>query len=64
MLAARTFIYTEGPPENIEDGVTDAQATQIANNLLKVNVFFESKMIKRIVETETYESVGEKYSSF
>ena len=58
MLAARTFIFTEGPPEDIEDGITDAQATKIANNLLKVNVFFESKMIKRIEETETYETVG------
>ena len=59
MLAARTFIFTDHLPEDmLENGVTETQATQIANNLLKVNVFFESKMIKHIQETKTYETVS------
>jgi len=53
LLAAQTFIS-----EAVQDDrITDTQATQIANNLLKLNVFFESKLIKSIEETQTYESV-------
>ena len=59
MLAARTFIFTDETPQEIKEGnITDSHATQIANNLLKVNVFFESKMTKLIEETKTYDSVG------
>ena len=59
MLAAKTFIFTDETPPEVKGGnITEGHATQIANNLLKVNIFFESKMTKLIQETKTYDSVG------
>ena len=58
MLATRTFIFTEDTPDEIKQGnITESHTTEIANNLLKVNIYFESKMTKSIEETKTYSSV-------
>ena len=59
MLAARSFIIPAGAQMDSyhSNDTTEEDALTIANNLLKLNVYFESKMTKFIEETKTYESV-------
>ena len=59
MLAARSFILSAGAEmeDRSNDTSTEDDALTIANNLLKLNVYFESKMTKFIEETMTYDTV-------
>ena len=58
MLAARSFILPAGAEmEDRSNDTKEDDALTIANNLLKLNVYFESKMTKFIEETKTYDTV-------